>query len=103
MFCSYYDFRTGESFSRNSLDVDVFLTVAGIVGVLIIILLIKKVLQIYKPEKKITAMIKDTEDKAAATGLDTNYRDHKAMRVKQAGFGSAPVRDYLEHMVEDEG
>ena len=47
-------------------------------------------------------MIKDTEDKEAATGSDTNYRDHNAMRVKQAGFGSAPARDYLEKMVEDE-
>ena len=54
-------------------------------------------------ENKITAMIEDTEDKAVDTGSDTNYRDHKAMRVKQASFGSAPARDYLEYMVENEG
>ena len=52
-------------------------------------------------DKKITAMIEDTEDKSVDTGSDTNYRDHKAMRVKQASFGSAPARDYLEKIMED--
>ena len=103
---SKFHLHTGEYFSRTSFHGDVFLTVAGLLGVLIVLFWIKLVLQMNKRKKNRntdTVPIKDTEDVSDASGPEPNSRiDHRALMAKQTDYGSTPARDYMEHMVEEE-